>query len=156
MHLASYQNKQQRSFSIPIETVCPSDAAPSPTVFTEHIEVYKRPVTTQKLRCSALSSLLCYVDIDHSDCCFRRYLLHNLSLPELLCRRSSVVVASESDSWLQVGGLGWLPPHSAARESTTQLAWVQLSLVAAAWLARAATSSTALHWVESRHCTALH
>ena len=56
----------------------------------------------------------------------------------------------------EVGGLGWLPPHSAARESTTQLAWVQLSLVAAAWLARAATSSTALHWVESRHCTALH
>ena len=55
-----------------------------------------------------------------------------------------------------MGGLGWLPPHSAARESTTQLAWVQLSLVAAAWLARAATSSTALHWVESRHCTALH
>ena len=48
-------------------------------------------------------------------------------------------------------------PHSAARESTTQLAWDLLQPSRSHRLARAAaTSSTALHWVESRHCTALH
>ena len=105
---------------------------------------------------AALSSLLCYVDIDHSDRCFRRYLLHNLSLPELLCRRSSVVVASESDSWLRGGWAGMVASSLRCQREHDSAGLGSAQPSRSHSLARAATSSTALHWVESRHCTALH
>ena len=104
----------------------------------------------------SLSSLLCYVDIDHSDRCFRRYLLHNLSLPELLCRRSSVVVASESDSWLRGGWAGMVASSLRCQREHDSAGLGSAQPSRSHSLARAATSSTALHWVESRHCTALH